>query len=52
MEKGVYRGMGYIVIMALLCLCIKLLKKIYDESGALTVFLIILLITIVYLVSC
>ena len=52
MEKGVYRGMGIIVIIALLYVCIKLLKKIYDEGGALNVFLIILLSTIVYLFSC
>ena len=52
MERGVYRGMGIIVIIALLYVCIKLLKKIYDEGGALNVFLIILLTTIVYLFSC
>ena len=44
--------MGIIVIIALLYICIRLLKKIYDEGGALNVFLIILLSTIVYLFSC
>ena len=44
--------MGFIVTIALLYVCIRLLKKVYDEGGALSVFLVILLTTIVYLISC